>query len=65
MKKPSMQISLGIAFGAALGAAVAIIIGSGGLWLAIGIAVGIAIGASWFRRNPGAEVNVKRLKADS
>jgi hypothetical protein len=46
MKKPYIQISLGIAFGTALGAAVATILGSGGLWLAAGIAIGIVIGSA-------------------
>jgi hypothetical protein len=44
MKRPSLQIGLGIALGAGLGAAAAVIIGSGGMWLAVGVAVGIAIG---------------------
>jgi hypothetical protein len=44
MKKSSMQIGLGIALGAGLGAAVAVILGNGGLWLAIGVVVGIVIG---------------------
>jgi len=44
MKKPSVQVGLGIALGAGIGATVAVILGSGGAWLAIGIAVGIAIG---------------------
>jgi hypothetical protein len=51
MKRPLMQIGLGIAFGAALGAAVAIIIGSGGMWLAVGIVVGVFIGAAMFRKS--------------
>jgi hypothetical protein len=51
MKRPSMQIGLGIVFGAALSAAVALIIGSAGMWLALGVAVGIAIGAAMFRKS--------------
>jgi predicted MFS family arabinose efflux permease len=51
MKKPSVQISLGIAFGTALGAAVALLIGSGGLWLAGGVAIGVAIGAAIPRKS--------------
>ncbi|HUK25330.1 MAG TPA: hypothetical protein VLV49_12180 [Terriglobales bacterium] len=50
MKKPSMQIGIGIALGAGLGAAVAVILGNGGLWLAVGIVVGILIGSSMTRR---------------
>src|SRR5438876_1182619 len=38
MKRPSMQIGLGIALGIGIGAAVGVILGSGGAWLAIGIA---------------------------
>jgi len=51
MKRPSIQISLGIAFGAALGAAAAILIGSGGLWLAAGIAIGLVMGAAISRKS--------------
>jgi len=40
-----MQVGLGIALGAGIGAAIAVILGSGGAWLAIGIAVGIVIGS--------------------
>jgi hypothetical protein len=50
MKRPSLQIGLGIALGAGLGAAAAVIIGSGGMWLAVGVAVGIAIGIAMSRR---------------
>ena len=50
MKRPSMQIGLGIALGVGIGAGVAIILGSGGLWLAVGIAMGIAIGAGMSRK---------------
>ncbi len=46
MKKPSMQIGLGIALGAGIGAAVAVVLGTGGAWLAIGIAIGVVFGAS-------------------
>ena len=56
MKEPSVQIGLGIALGAGIGAAVAVILGTGGLWLAVGIAVGIAIGASMWRRNSEKEI---------
>jgi hypothetical protein len=50
MKRPSMQIGLGIALGAGIGAAVAVIIGTGGAWLALGIAIGVAIGAAMSKR---------------
>ena len=51
MKRPSMQIGLGIAFGADIGSAIAVVLGSGGLWLAVGIAIGVAIGAAMSRKN--------------
>jgi hypothetical protein len=35
---------VGIGLGAGLGAAAAVLLGSSGLWLAIGMAIGIAIG---------------------
>jgi hypothetical protein len=35
---------VGIGLGAGLGAAAAVLLGSPGLWLAIGMAIGIAIG---------------------
>ncbi len=54
MKKPSMQIGLGIALGAGIGAAIAVLLGSGGAWLAIGIAIGVVIGASLSRRKAGS-----------
>jgi len=54
MKKPSMQIGLGIAFGAGIGAAIAVVLGSGGAWLAIGIAVGIVIGLTMSKRKAGS-----------
>ena len=40
MKRPSIQIALG----AVLGAGLAIILGAGGFWLAVGIAIGVALG---------------------
>jgi hypothetical protein len=50
MKKPSMQVGLGIAFGAGIGAAIVVVLGSGGAWLAIGIVVGIVIGVAMSKR---------------
>ena len=44
MKRPSMQIVLGIALGIGIGAAVALILGSGGAWLTVGIVFGIIVG---------------------
>lgn len=46
MKRPSMQIGFGIALGAGIGAAVAVMIGTGGAWLAVGIALGVVIGTA-------------------
>ena len=57
MKRPSMQIGLGLAVGAGLGAAIALLIGTGGLWLAVGILVGITIGASIARKKSEHEIN--------
>jgi CBS-domain-containing membrane protein len=51
MNRSFSQIGLGITFGAGLGAATAVLLGSGGAWLAIGIAVGLIIGAAMFRKN--------------
>jgi hypothetical protein len=50
MKRPSMQIGLGIVLGAVLGAGMVLVIGSGGLWLAAGIAIGVAVGSAIARR---------------
>ena len=46
MKRPSMQIGLGIALGAGIGIAIDAAFGSGGTWLAIGVAIGVAIGTA-------------------
>jgi F0F1-type ATP synthase assembly protein I len=54
MKRPSMQIGLGIALGAGIGAAIAVVLGSGGAWLAIGIALGVAIGVAMSKRKAGS-----------
>ncbi|HEX5435159.1 MAG TPA: hypothetical protein VFY05_13040 [Candidatus Angelobacter sp.] len=51
---PSMQILLGLMFGMGIGAAAALVLGSGGLWLAIGLAIGIAMGATMSRKNKEA-----------
>jgi hypothetical protein len=51
MNKPSMQIGLGIALCAGIGAAMAVALGTGGVWLAVGIAVGVAIGAAMSRNS--------------
>jgi hypothetical protein len=53
MKKPSMQVGLGIAFGAGIGVAIVVVLRSGGAWLAIGIVVGIAIGVAMSKRKAG------------
>ncbi len=55
MAGKSKHGGLGIAFGAILGALAAVILGSGGVWLAIGIAVGIAMGAALFRSDPQSQ----------
>jgi len=58
MKHSSMQVAFGLVLGAGVGAAIAIIVGTGGVWLTIGIAVGVVIG-SWMTRKSKTE-----LKAD-
>jgi len=53
MKRPSMQIGLGIVLGAGIGMAIALALGSGGAWLANGIAVGVVIGVAMSKRKAG------------
>lgn len=50
MKRPSMQIGLGIALGAGIGFAVALVLGTGGAWLAVGVAIGVTIGAAMSKK---------------
>jgi len=66
MKRSSMQVAFGLVLGAGAGAAIAIIVGSGGIWLTIGIAVGVVIG-SWMTRKSRTELKADRrqLTADS
>ena len=66
MKHSSMQIAFGLVLGAGVGAAIAIIVGSGGVWLTIGIAVGVVIG-SWMTRKSKTELKAdsRQLKAES
>jgi F0F1-type ATP synthase assembly protein I len=54
MKRPSMQIGLGIALGAGIGIAIDAAFGSGGTWLAIGVAIGVAIGAAMSKHKTGS-----------
>jgi len=54
MKRPSMQIGLGIALGIGIGAAVALILGSGGAWLTVGIVLGVIIGKAMSRSKRNA-----------
>jgi len=49
MKRPSMQVGLGIALWAGIGIAISVALGSGGAWLAIGIAIGVLIGTMMSR----------------
>ena len=55
MKRPSMQIGLGIALGAGIGIAIDAAFGSGGTWLAIGVAIGVAIGAAMSKQKTGGD----------
>jgi len=66
MKHSSMQIAFGLVLGAGVGAAIAIIVGTGGVWLTIGIAVGVVIG-SWMTRKSKTELKAdsRQLKAES
>ena len=66
MKHSSMQIAFGLVLGAGVGAAIAIIVGTGGVWLTIGIAVGVVIG-SWMTRKSKTELKAdsQQLKAES
>jgi hypothetical protein len=57
MKRPSMQIGLGIALGAGIGIAIDAAFGSGGTWLAIGVAIGVAIGAAMSNGKKDARIN--------
>ncbi len=66
MKRPasSMQILLGVVLGIGIGAGVALILGSGGLWLAVGLAIGIAIGVAMSRKNHAAQQVHQRTMAN-
>jgi len=66
MKHSSMQIAFGLVLGAGVGAAIAIIVGTGGVWLTIGIAVGVVIG-SWMTRKSKTDLKAdsQQLKAES
>jgi hypothetical protein len=65
MKRPAtfMQVVLGIVLGMGIGAGVALVLGSGGLWLAVGLALGIAIGAA-MSRNARNIHNEKAMTSD-
>ena len=54
MKRPSMQIGLGLALGTGIGLAVALFLGTSGAWLAVGIVIGVAIGAATSKRKAGS-----------
>jgi hypothetical protein len=60
MKKTSMQVGLGVALGAGIGAAIAVVLGSGGAWLAIGIAAGILIGVAMSKRKAGPALSLPK-----
>jgi uncharacterized membrane protein len=47
MKKPSMQIALGIVLGAGIGAALGVAAGHVAAWLGVGIAIGVVIGSNF------------------
>ncbi len=47
MKRPSMQIVLGITLGAGIGTAMGVAAGHVAIWLAVGIAIGVVIGSNF------------------
>ena len=49
-----------VALGAGIGATVAVVLGSGGAWLAIGIAVGIVIGLAMSKRKAGPALSLPK-----
>lgn len=49
MKPRYLQVGSGLALGAGMAIAVAFILGSRGLWLALGLAIGVVIG-DWMAR---------------
>jgi hypothetical protein len=51
MKKPSMQVVLGIVLGAGIGAALGVAAGHVAAWLGIGIAIGVVIGSNFHSTN--------------
>jgi F0F1-type ATP synthase assembly protein I len=57
MKKSAIEIGFGITLGAGLGMALAVILGSTGLWLAVGVVLGVGVGSGWMRRKIGAVSN--------
>ena len=61
MKKPSMQIVLGITLGAGIGTAMGVAAGHVAVWLAVGIAIGVVIGSNFRGTNCAecAEVHEK------
>lgn len=60
----SMQILLGLVLGIGIGAGVAVVLGSGGLWLAVGLAIGVAVGAAMARKNKEGASAVQRPTAN-
>ena len=51
MKKPAMQIVLGITLGAGIGTAMGVAAGHVAVWLAVGIAIGVVIGSNFSGTN--------------
>ena len=47
MKRPYMQIGLGIVLGAGVGTALGVAAGHVAAWLGVGIAIGVAIGGNF------------------
>ena len=60
MKRPSMQIALGIVLGAGVGTALGVAAGHVAAWLGVGIAIGVVIGSKFRMSCPEcAEVHEK------
>ena len=47
MKRPSMQVALGIVLCAGIGAAWGVVAGHAAAWLGVGIAIGVVIGSNF------------------
>ncbi len=66
MKRPYMQIALGIVLGAGVGTALGVAAGHVAAWLGVGIAIGVAIGGNFRGTNcPECEEVHEKHRASS